>query len=296
MNNPANILSIPSAQRLIPSAPFEALISQVGQRVSWMRSHTCPCVFGGAGPQGKLPTPGSAAKGCKQCLGVGTYWDQPSMPFIAWISYMHLSTAPDEPGVDMDPKFGLLNRGDPTVTIPHSNPNLDPADPAQPTAVWNNGSVNDIFVPIDMTARYTAVLQDSGQINLPYQQNLTVAPSGAVTIWDPVAQTIAHVSGYGVSGATVTLPSTYTPGLNYMVEFSCAPIYVAHRHAGGVPHVRPFGGGTITEPRRFRLQVLDFWTRQRGLQNTVPGSNSPQGALIPFATLTGAPIGGGNVP
>lgn len=287
----------PPVSKTLPPAAFEQLIAQNGQRLSWMRSRTCPCVYGGAGPFGKLPTPGSAARGCTQCFGIGTYWDDPTPPFISWISFMHLSTAPDEPGVNMDPQYGVTQHADPTVTIPYNNPYLPQTSPAQPQKVWENASLNDIFIPVDMLARFNAVLQNGGQTILPYQQNLQIAPSGAVTIWDPISLSIEFVSGYTVSGASVLLPSGYAPQLSYMVEFQAAPLYVAFRHAGGTPHVRPFGGGSglVNEPRRFRLQTLDFWTRQRGVQPTAPGSVATSGAITPFATMIGQPVQGAPV-
>ena len=54
-----------------------------------------------------------------------------------------------------------------------------------------------------------------------------------------------------------------------MVEFSAAALFVLFRRAGGLPHSRPLGGGTVNEPKVFHLAALDFWTRQRGIQPTV---------------------------
>ena len=280
---------IPPAQGLLPSAPFEMLIARIGQRVSWMRGHTCPCVFGGAGANGHLPTPGSAEPGCLQCLGVGTYWDNPSLPFTAFLSYSHMSPTPDEPGVRTDPVYGVFSSSEPSMTLPFVNPLLGLGDPQQPSTAWAEASVNDMFVPVDMLARYTAVLQSGGVTNLPYQQNVQVAASGAVATWNPITKALTPVSGYTVSGATVTLPPGYAAGTNYMVEFQAAPLYVAYRPAGGLPHIRPFGGGTINEPRRFRLQALDFYTRQRALQPQVPGVSVAPG-LSPFAAMRGQPV------
>jgi hypothetical protein len=69
------------------------------------------------------------------------------------------------------------------------------------------------------------------------------------------------VTGYAVSGLSVFLPSGYAIDTIYIVEFTAAPAYVAIRHAGGMPHTRPFG--QVTEPRRFKIQSLDLWTRAR---------------------------------
>lgn len=279
----------PANPYTIPAAPFEGLIASVGQRVAWMRSHTCPCVFGGGGANGLLPLPGSAQKRCTTCFGVGTYWDPPGQPFRAYISFMHLSPSPDEPGTVMNPKFGPAQLAEPSLTIPYTNPNLKVDDQAQPTNAWNNSSTNDFFVAVDMIVRYTAVLQVGGIESLPYQQNLQIAPSGAVTIWDPTAAQIAQVP-YEVSGPTVLI-SGYDDGTNYMVEFQAAAIYVAWRSAGGLPHVRPFDGGAINEPRRFRLQTLDYWTRQRGIQLKAAGSSSTGGVAFPYVLLSGQVTG-----
>ena len=74
---------------------------------------------------------------------------------------------------------------EPSLTIPYSNPYLPQGDPQQPIAAWNDASFEDIFVPVDMLSRFTAKLQVGGITYLPYQQNLQVAPSGAVTTWKP---------------------------------------------------------------------------------------------------------------
>lgn len=272
---------------LLPPSKFELLIAQMGQRVSWMQSHSCPCVFAGGGANGQLGFPGSAQRSCQKCFGTGTYWDDPTIPFRAGVNFMQLSPTPDEPGARMDGAFGVHQMAEPSLTIPYTNPLLELTDPAQPTPVWNNASLNDIFIPVDMLTRYTAVLQVGRQVFLPFQQNLQILPSGAVTTWDVTTSQIVSVPSYTVSGAMVTIAG-YPEGTNYMVEFQAAPCYVAFRPAGGMPHIRQFGGGTVNEPRRFKIQTLDFWTRQSGRQQpTAAGSTQTGGISFPFAVLLG---------
>lgn len=244
---------------ILPREGFEAILRQAGQRIVWQKSHTCPCVYSGSAVQGRLPFPGSAQPECQQCFGTGTYWDTPSAPFTGLITFMHMSPSPDEPGVLMDPQYGPVQSAEPTLTIPF----MDPYNPTSSIPAWGEASTNDQFIAIDMQSRFTAVLQVGGITALPYQQNLSIALSGAVTTYDSNTGTVTAVSGYTVSGASIFMPSGTAEGTNYMVEFQSAPIYVAFRRAGGLPHIRPFGGGTVNEPRRFRLQELDLWTRQR---------------------------------
>jgi hypothetical protein len=282
---------LPSTAVGLASQNFDALIARHGQRVSWMRSHSCPCVFGGGGANGRLPLLGSPQRNCTKCFGLGTYWDDPSLPFRCYLEFMHMSPTPDEPGVKMNESYGAFQTSEPSLTIPYMNPNLAVNDPGQPTTAWNDASTDDGFVAVDMQSRYTAVLQVGVKENLPFQQNLRVNPQGAVQVWDPVTGNVVAVQDYAVSGPTVTIGG-YPEGSNYMVEFYAAPFYVAFRGAGGLPHVRPLGGGAITEPRRFRLQALDFWSRQRGIQPTATGSVQVGGAARPYTPIFGTAVGG----
>lgn len=278
---------LPSTARGLASQNFDALIAAHGQRVSWLRSHTCPCVFAGGGANGRLPQLGSAQPTCTRCFGIGTYWDEPSMPFRAYIEFIHMSPTPDEPGVKMNESFGVFQTSEPSLTIPYMNPNLDVGDPGQPTQAWTDASTDDGFVPVDMQARYTAALQVGVKEVLPFQQNLRVAPAGAVTTWEPATGAVVPVADYAVSGAAVTVGG-YSNGTNYMVEFFAAPLFIAFRSAGGLPHVRPLGGGTVSEPRRFRLQALDFWTRLRNVQPQAAGSVRIGGTARPFMPMIGS--------
>jgi len=274
----------------MPPQGFEAMIATHGQRVSWRKGHTCPCVFGGGGGNGRLPELGSPQRGCTKCNGLGTYWDDPSVPFRAYIEFMHMSPTPDEPGVRMNESYGLTQMSEPSMTLPYMNPTLAVDDPGQPTKAWIGATTNDAFVAVDMQSRYTAVLQVGITENLPFQQNLSVEPQGAVQVWDPVTGNVVSVANYAVSGPTVTVGG-YPDGTNYMVEFLAAPLYIAFRSAGGLPHIRPFGGGTVNMPRRFRLQALDFWTRERGIQSQAAGSTAVVGAAAPYVVAVGKSIG-----
>ncbi len=259
---------IPPINVTLPRQPFEALLAQTGVRLAWMKSHTCPCTYRSAGPQG-LPTPGSADPSCLTCYGVGVYWDEPVGPFAGLVTFMHMSPSPDEPGTITNPKWGQVVKEEPTVTIPYYTPPSAPiasmiSSGAQ-ARVFEEASTYDMFVELDARARFQAVLKADDTIFLPYQQNVVIAASGAVTTYDPVTRHVQPISGYVVSGASVTLPDGYPPGTTYVVEFMAASLYVAYRSAGGLPHVRPLGHGAMQLPKRFRAQALDIWTRQRQL-------------------------------
>jgi len=278
--------ALPNTMVSLPSQNFDALISLHGQRISWRKSHSCPCVWAGGGANGRLPELGSPQPGCLRCQGLGTYWDNPSYPFSAYIEFIHASPTPDEPGVGTNDRFGAFQSVAPSLTLPYANPRLQVGDPGQPTQAWIDASTDDMFVPVDMLARYTAVLQAGIRENLPFQQNVQISPANAVTVWDPATSAVVTGVPYMVSGATVSL-QTYPVGTNYMVEFQAAPLYVAFRAAGGLPHVRPLGGGTQNEPRRFHLQALDFWTRQRNLQPQAAGSTRTGGVATPMFSMLG---------
>lgn len=276
------------AATALQSWRFDALIARIGVRLSWMKSHTCPCVFAGGGANGSLPLPGSAQRSCKKCLGLGTYWDAPTVPFIAHVKFVEMSPTPDEPGVRVDHVYGTVQLSEPSMTLPYSNPNLAMTDPQQPTAAWTDASLDDAFVAVDMLSRFTAKLQVGGISYLPYQQNVQIASSGAVTVWNPVTMDVDTVEHYAVSGPSVTIdPTVYPDGTSYMVEFLAAPMFIAFRPAGGMPHVRPLGAGTQNEPRRFKLQALDFWTRQRGQGPQAPGTLNVGGSAFPQIFMTG---------
>ena len=260
---------LPSTAFVLPSQDFDTLIATDGQRVSWLKSHTCPCVFAGGSANGRLPQLGSAQRNCTRCFGVGTYWDPPTIPIRMYIEYAHMAPTPDEPGVSFNEAYGTWQSSEPTLTIPFMNPNFPVGDPNQPTNVWTNASTDDKFVPVDMQARYTAVLQVGIKENLPYQQNLSVAPQNAVTVWDPISGNVQVIANYSVVGATVQDRQRLSD---------------RHKLHGGV-----LGGAYLRRLQNRRrsaayssfgwrqcpaaaavpgFQALDFWTRQRRIEET----------------------------
>jgi hypothetical protein len=247
----------PTLPWLLPQQPFEAMIAKLGARFLWLKAHDCPCSMGS-------DMPGSPDPQCQTCQGKGIYWDNPVGPWMGLLTFMHMAPSPDEPGQVVDTSFGTIVRGEPTMTIPYT---------AASGVVWEQASENDAFVEIDASVRFQANLEAGRLEVVPFQQGLSIAASGAVTTYDTVNHVVMSVSGYTVSGATVKLPASYPTGTMYAVEFYANPIYVAFRRAGGIAHVRPFGGSQGQLPRRFRLQPLDIWLRARG---AAPNSNTPQ--------------------
>lgn len=232
--------------------------------MQWMKSHACPCVYGG-------PMPGSPDINCQTCQGRGIYWDAPSAIFTGLITWVHIARTPDEPGFFTHEKVGITQRGEPTITIPFTGDGT-PDDPT-PT-VWQEANVYDAYIEVDAEARYNANLYVGGITAVPYQQGLQIAPTGAVTIYNTATHAVSSVTGYTVSGATVTLPPTYPPNTSFNVEFLAKPVYVAFDRTSA-PHIRPFGIGTTNNivnnlPRRWRAQTLDLFTRAR-----TPTSNTP---------------------
>lgn len=225
---------------VLPRANFEGMINAYGIDLIWFKNHACPCVWQG-------PTPGTANPECLNCRGRGYYWDAPSAPFRGLITFIHMSPTPDEPGAQMDPKYGLQNNGDPALTITNRNP-----------TVWAEASEFDLFCETNSISRYNANLVVGRRTSLVYPQRVTVAPAGAVSVFNPATKQVDFPNTYTVTGTQVVL-SGYPKGTPYIVEFTAAPTYVAFRIAGSLPHVRPFGN--VALPRRFRLQALDLWLR-----------------------------------
>lgn len=238
---------------VLPRSTFEGLINAYGIDLSWSKSHACPCIYGGQ-------QAGSADPACLTCGGRGIYWDTPSDTFRGLITFIHNSPTPDEPGSFMDTKVGLLTNGEPALTITYANPN-----------VWSNAAIYDVFCEINSISRMSATLQVGGLTALPYPRVLSVAASGAVTVYNPDTHKVESPETYAFDGTSVTL-SGYPQYTQYMVEFTAAPTYVAYRVAGAPAHTRPFGN--VKEPRRFRLQSLDLWLRSRG-------GSQQSGGLVP---------------
>lgn len=248
----------PISPLIMPQEGFEKLMSHYGIMLTWRKSHSCPCVFGGT-------LVGSPDPQCVTCQGRGVYWDQPSDPFMGLLTWRHMSPTPDEFGASIHETAGLLQHGEPTLSIPYT------ADTTG--TIWTQASLYDAFVEVDAEDRFMATLNVGGIQAVPYQQGLNIPAAGAVTVYDTLSHEVQVVSGYTVSGGAVTLPDSYPTGTAYAVEFTANPVFVALRKAGAMPMARPFGAGVVKLPRRFRIQTLDLWTRAR----QYPGDASPQG-------------------
>lgn len=226
-------------------ARFDQLIYTNGVRLWWMKNHNCPCTYGG-------PTPGSPDPSCETCKGRGVYWDDPVGPIIGLITFIHTSPTPDEPGAIMNEDEGLAMNGEPALTIGYSTA----------SGIWDEAGLFDQFVEYDTTSRMQINLIKGSQETIVYANNLYVPASGAVTLYDAVNKRVITNASYTVSGVQVLLSSGYPDGTPFTVSFYAAPSYVAYRQAGAPAHIRPFGAG-LKEPRRYRLQLLDYWLRQR---------------------------------
>jgi len=162
-----------------------------------------------------------------------------------------------EPGERVDSKLGSIVGGEPWVTVT-----------SDAGIVWNEIAQNDLLIQTNSIVRFNSTLNSgpSGEIFLPYQQGMYVAPTGAVTTWDQATSSVIPVTGYTVSGSSVTISSGYTPNTPYVVEFQAALMYVCFRPEGGMAQNRPFVQGSIAYPKRFRLEPLDLLIRD-GVQN-----------------------------
>ena len=255
----------PFTPYLMPVEPFDVLLQQTGIRLTWMRGHACPCVYDETQNQFVYGSPDPA---CTTCGGHGVYWDSPVGPFSGLITFASRTPTPHEPGETIDTKFGEVQHGEPVLTITQAA-----------GSVWAEASTYDAFVEVDGTAYFDSNLQVGGIQAVPYQQGLSIAPTGAVTVYNSALHQAQLVSGYAVSGAAVTIPSGYAAGTGYVVKFSANPVWIAISPAGGLPHNRPFGGdaGGLKLPRRFKLQALDLWTRARQAGDTTTPQGSPRG-------------------
>lgn len=251
---------IPSLRSvLIPQPVLDATLNALGNRLGWMKSHTCPCTYGNPNSNGS-PNPR-----CNTCFGRGTYWEDP-IGFVGGITFMHTSAAPDEPGAVLDPVMGTAMRAAPTLSIPYTNRDGSLCPP------WQMAAEKDAYVATDSTARFNTPLVAGDTTYLPYRQNLEILD---VTRYDAPTMTAVPVPAtqYTVTGAAVILdPDVYPDGTAYVVEYTASIVYVAFRASGGIAHSRPAGSGANL-PKRFHLELLDVWTRN--LNNPAAQSGVP---------------------
>jgi hypothetical protein len=172
---------------------------------------------------------------------------------------MHTASAPDEPGSATSEFGGKSIYGEPTLTIPN---NGDYGE----NKVWRFTSSFDAFVEYDAHTRFnsTLLVADLPSSNvLPYQFGVEVI---GVTAYDANANAVVPVppGSWSLDNGVVTLSSAYPQGTAYTVEYFACPIYIAYRHAGGLPHTRPLAQGSASTPKRFHVALLDQWLRARG--------------------------------
>lgn len=92
--------------RLNPAA-FNAHLANMGQQVTWRKSHQCPCIS---------PTSGASRPGCPVCGGRGRFWDAPVAGVIGVASQGTLK------------KWAAMGRyeaGDAVVAVPENSPAYD---------------------------------------------------------------------------------------------------------------------------------------------------------------------------
>jgi hypothetical protein len=228
------------------------LVTKYGLRLQWMKSHGCPCVYGGN-------TPGSPDSGCLSCNGKGVIWDQPSSVFVSLLSYSGMVPSSHEPGMRELTDAGQVLAANPLLTIPYTKDTEE---------VWSNATMFDAFVVVDSVIRFYSNLTVGERTAVPYQQSLSFPTSGAVSIWNVQTKRRQFVP-YTIDGPNVLIPG-YPDGTSYMVEYYASPVMVAYERSGGLPHVRPFGAGRIRFPRRFHLKLLDLWTRSANDTDNTP--------------------------
>jgi hypothetical protein len=248
-----NIL-FPFSSALPPQA-FDNIIEWSGINFLWLKSYLCPCV----GDQGN-PQPN-----CVVCQQRGIYWANPQGPFILLLTYVSFAGRAVDVGFSNDPTYGGEFDATPILTIPEIT-----------APIWAQSAVMDLFIEVDSVTRYNTVLRVNENTTIPYWHNysLTIAPTGAVTVYNQSSGNLVSGVAYTVSGLSVTLNDpTYTEGTSYTVEYTSAPIYVSYGKMGGEPHQRPFGQGLLY-PKRFKIKDLDLWLRDNpiGLLSNVQGS------------------------
>ncbi len=243
---------LPTDPYSLPHSTFDACITEFGVRMTWQKSHLCPCTW--------FPTDGSprgaANPSCLTCSGLGFYWDAPVGPIPILFTFAHSPLATDEPGTPLDTRMGQILNSSPLITIGHDI-NFD---------IWSQAAEYDKWTEIDAIWRFNANLDSGRNITLPYQTGIQVAATGAVTTFSLSSSSVVTVTGYILNGNTLTIPPSYPLGTPYVVEFYANPVWVTFKRAGGMPHDRPFSGNSIPAnplPRRFRATPLDLWLRNK---------------------------------
>lgn len=235
------------ASQFMPPPLFNRLIATHGIRMTWMKSHVCPCTMSN-------DSPGSPNPLCLTCHGRGRYWEDPQGPFTLLRTFMHSTEAADEPGAIMDAVRGQEIHAEPTITIP-----------SDVSPVWQEAGEFDAYVEIDTMMPFETAFVVGGDTILPYQQNLSIE---SVTAYNTSANQIMPLSSsnWTNTDGNITLIG-FPVGTAFTVAYKANPVYIAWRRSGANPHVRLFGAGTAALPTRFRGQWLDAWIRARNQSN-----------------------------
>lgn len=191
---------------------------------------------------------------------------------------MAMARSPDEPGAKLDEVAGPVLSGSPSITVAQSIND----------EVWREASIDDQFIECDAPARFNAVLTQGVLNFVPFFQDLSIEPTGAVTTWDAINNITIPVDSYTVTGNEVQ--TTLPLGTPFTVEFQATNIYLIFRKPGGQAHVRPFGTAQAQQlPRRFQAYQIDRWIRARmAMPDNVAGqTQAVSGATLPIITTVG---------
>lgn len=230
------------ADRLLPPDSFSNIINQLAIRVNWLKSHLCPC----------SADQGNADPNCTVCLGRSVFWDPATGPYNVLITFF-VAGKSSPIGEVTDSTWGIIFEGQPMLTIPNTT-----------IPVYSQAGLYDVFVEVDNIMRFNGLLrvnQNSTLLHgqLGVTQSLTVATTGAVTVFDLAANVVRGSVPYTVNGANVTLNTVFPEGTGYTVEYQASPLWVIEGRIGGLQHARPFA--QLTLPKRFRLNALDLFLR-----------------------------------
>lgn len=227
-------------------ADFDTAINELGVNVLWRKGHSCPCKSENGTPQ----------RECQTCQGRGWYWDAAVGPNTMLITYSTGAGAggsPREPGEEVDPRWGLILKAQPILSIPTTL-----------TTIWQDASMSDLFVEYDNTVRLQALLTKGHTETLPYTEIVSIESVRYYDVTTKASVDLTSGTDYTVSGDQVVLSSSFPDFTAYVVEYLARQSYVAYDEAGALPHVRPFTQG-LSYPRRFMLQVPDLWLRGQGI-------------------------------
>lgn len=209
------------------------MIADFGQAVMWRKNFLCPCTG----------ISGSPDPHCKTCFGRGTAWEAEQGPFQCSFGQNY----PVESGGRVNEKMGFLFQGAPWILVPTN---------ASP--MWEEISILDQVIQLNALTTYNVRLNVGTNETLPYTYNASVAPTGAVRVYDLTTNESKAVP-YTLSGSTVTITG-YPPETPYTVQYQADAAYVLYEE-GGQGHIRPITPDALSIPKRFQTRRLDLWLR-----------------------------------